>query len=492
MKINQNQTITSRTEFLYYAFRNILLVGLPLVVVSGFVLSLSHSSARISSSDNLSISVPSSCTLSSSVDEAHSASIVNGTYEEGIGKTTLTTFCNDRNGYSVYAIGDSLNSEGNNKLVSSLDSSRDINTGLLTSGDTSQWAMKLTLKANDDSPTPPTIESTYNNTYGLIPSTWTKVATIASGTTDMKKGSSFTTTYSTYISPTQPADTYIGQVKYLLTHPSSASVSGAYIMQNVAEWEDEIPNSGDSVQAIDIRDNKTYWVTRLADGHIWMTQNLDFDISVNTRLSSETTDLNEYNADPAEGPYYYGYSEAENIIYWEPTSSTINFSGSTMSGWSTNNYVPYSASKTDSTETGHVSLGNWYSWTAAIASNNSNNLTTSTYDNVSTNPKNSICPKGWRLPTASSEGASIPNSTNEYERLSNLYGSANLTSNPIYLRKAGNVWNGQYANLDTVSHNWTSTTDDNYKAYEFVLSNSSSGNNNLDQNLGFSVRCIAK
>ena len=34
MKINQNQTITSRTEFLYYAFRNILLVGLPLVVVS--------------------------------------------------------------------------------------------------------------------------------------------------------------------------------------------------------------------------------------------------------------------------------------------------------------------------------------------------------------------------------------------------------------------------------------------------------------------------
>ena len=399
---------------------------------------------------------------------------------------------NGEEGFYQYDMKEKTFQRYNNKLVSSLDSSRDINTGLLTSGDTSQWAMKLTLKANDDSPTPPTIESTYNNTYGLIPSTWTKVATIASGTTDMKKGSSFTTTYSTYISPTQPADTYIGQVKYLLTHPSSASVSGAYIMQNVAEWEDEIPNSGDSVQAIDIRDNKTYWVTRLADGHIWMTQNLDFDISVNTRLSSETTDLNEYNADPAEGPYYYGYSEAENIIYWEPTSSTINFSGSTMSGWSTNNYVPYSASKTDSTETGHVSLGNWYSWTAAIASNNSNNLTTSTYDNVSTNPKNSICPKGWRLPTASSEGASIPNSTNEYERLSNLYGSANLTSNPIYLRKAGNVWNGQYANLDTVSHNWTSTTDDNYKAYEFVLSNSSSGNNNLDQNLGFSVRCIAK
>jgi hypothetical protein len=87
--------------------------------------------------------VPSSCTLSSSVDEAHSASIVNGTYEEGIGKTTLTTFCNDRNGYSVYAIGDSLNSEGNNKLVSNINSNYDILSGTATSGDTSNWAMKL-------------------------------------------------------------------------------------------------------------------------------------------------------------------------------------------------------------------------------------------------------------------------------------------------------------------------------------------------------------
>ncbi|MBR0467297.1 hypothetical protein IJJ53_00050, partial [Candidatus Saccharibacteria bacterium] len=275
-KIEQS-LVNSKTDFFYYAFRNILLVSIPLVIISAFILgfNMSHSSARISSSDSLAISVPSSCTLSSSVDEAHSASIVNGRYEEGIGTTTLSTFCNDKNGYSVYAIGDSLNSEGNNTLVGSNDNN--INSGTATSGDTSQWAMKLALKAGDTSTTPPTIISPFNN-YTTVPANWTKVATISASTTDMEKGSNFTTTYATYISPTQAAGTYLGQVKYLLTHPSAAEPDTSYfIMQEVANWKNDLDEE-ESVQAIDIRDGKIYWVTKLKDGNIWMTQNLDFDI----------------------------------------------------------------------------------------------------------------------------------------------------------------------------------------------------------------------
>ena len=502
----KQQTVISRTDFFYYVFRNILLAGLPLLVISALVLShLSfHSSARVSSLDNLSISVPSSCTLSSSVDEAHNASIINGTYEEGIGKTTLTTFCNDRNGYSVYAIGDSLNSEGNNKLVSSLDSSRDINTGLLTSGDTSQWAMKLTLKANDDSPTSPTIESTYNNTYGLIPSAWTKVATISAGTTDMKKGSSFTTTYSTYISPTQPADTYIGQVKYLLTHPSSAPVSGVYIMQNVAEWEDEIPNSGDSVQAIDIRDNKTYWVTRLADGHIWMTQNLDFDITVNARLSSETTDLNVYNV----AGYYDGYSKVGDTIYWESMSNAtaIDFTGTgPITGWQNSNTEPYSASKTDNAGTGHNSLGNWYNFTAAIASNNSNftALKADTLSDISNNPQNSICPKGWRLPTISNQAVDVVGSTDEFARINYLYNDNSTTSGlklmevPLYFLENGYVRgnnSGSLQNSGSYAYYHSSTIKDASNSYALWFYNGGVKvrDNGLGRDRGMAIRCVAR
>ena len=84
-----------------------------------------------------------------------------------------------------------MNSEGNNTLVGSNGSN--ISSGTATLGDTSIWAMKLSLKAGDTSPTPPTIISPFDN-YTTVPTNWTRVATIPSSTTDMEKGSNFTTT----------------------------------------------------------------------------------------------------------------------------------------------------------------------------------------------------------------------------------------------------------------------------------------------------------
>ena len=101
----------SYTDFFYYAFRNVLLVSVPLLVISTFVLgfSVSHSSATNSGSDNLAITISSSCTLSSVVNVPHNAEVYNGNYLGDIGKTTITTLCNDGNGYSVYAVGYSNN-----------------------------------------------------------------------------------------------------------------------------------------------------------------------------------------------------------------------------------------------------------------------------------------------------------------------------------------------------------------------------------------------
>ena len=490
-KVKQS-LVNSRIDFFYYTFRNVLLVSVPLLVVCAFVLglSVSRSSARVSSSDNLAISVPSSCTLSSSVDEVHSASIVNGRYEEGIGTTTLSTFCNDKNGYSVYAIGDSLNSEGNNTLVGSNGSN--ISSGTATSGDISQWAMKLSLKAGDTSPTPPTIISPFTN-YSTVPAYWTRVATIPASTTDMVKGSNFTTTYATYISPTQAAGTYLGQVKYLLTHPSATTPTNAYIMQEVAEWEDELPNPGDSVQVIDIRDGKQYWVTRLADGHIWMTQNLDLEIGgTNTApLNSNNTDISTTAS--GSGIYTDGYTEKDGVWTWNPVSTAITsnyyISDTSVkpSAWTTTSgyTAPYSAeggdtyyytSNTTGNDTRYNSLqacknashtedeckryfvGNYYNWTAAIASNNSTNIGSTVGEIAS----NSICPKGWHLPNASQ----TDNVNNEFGRM--LYGEGitaalsngddsvgyyngvtsfnKLRSNPYYFVRSGDINGGTLNN----------------------------------------------
>ena len=200
IKVKESNKTNNYTEFSYKAFRNILIIGIPLVIISAIILSSLRSSATDSSSgtDSLSISISSSCTLSSVVNIPHNAEVYNGNYLGNIGKTTIKTLCNDGNGYAVYANGYSNNEEGNNKLINSSYPQYSIDTGLATSGLTSTWAMKLNNIENDPSPTPPTIESAYNNTYGIVPAYWTKVASRASGTTDMDEGSSFTTTYAVY------------------------------------------------------------------------------------------------------------------------------------------------------------------------------------------------------------------------------------------------------------------------------------------------------
>ena len=524
------------TDFYYHFFRNILVVSLPLLVISFLVLSISHSSARISSSDNLAISVPSSCTLSSSVDSEHSASIVNGRYEEGIGTTTLSTFCNDKNGYSVYAIGDSLNSEGNNTLVSDINSNYDIPSGTATSGDTSNWAMKLSLKAGDISTTPPSIIDPFTN-YSTVPTYWTRVATISASTTDMEKGSSFTTTYATYISPTQAAGTYLGQVKYLLTHPSTAPPASAYIMQEVADWEDELTNEGDSVVAFDNRDGKSYWVTRLADGNLWMTSNLDLDIGgTNTApLNSNNTDISTTAS--GSGIYSAGYTEQDGVWTWNPVSTAITsnyyISGTSVkpSAWPTNNYTtPYSAeggdtyyytSNTTGNDTRYNSLqacknashtedeckhyfaGNYYNWSAAIASNNSTNIG-STAEEIASN---SICPKGWRLPNASQ----TDNVNNEFGRmlyregitaaLSNGNESVGYAtggfnkprSNPYYFVRSGSIYGGTLTDPSVYGFYWSSTVSSSTYAYSLSFSGTDIyPARNYSRFTGRSVRCVAR
>ena len=379
--MSQSNPTNNYTDFYYHFFRNVLLAGVLLILISALILSSLHGSATGSGSgtDSLTISISSACTLSSVVNTEHSTNTNVGTYTPNIGKTTITTLCNDGNGYAVYANGYSNNEEGNNKLINSSYPQYSIDTGLATSGLTSAWAMKLNNIPDDPSPTPPTIESDYNNTYGLIPSYWTKVASRASGTTDMAQGSSFTTTYAVYASSSQYAGTYSGQVKYLLTHPSYEKPP--YYMQEVDKWKNTIALE-ENVQAIDARDGKKYWVTKLKDGHCWMTQNLDFDIEANTTLSSQATDLNvAYDSSTGQyAEYSDGYTKDNGVIYYTPasTATTIDFTGTNVSGWQNINTAPYSANKTDSTETGHNSLGNYYNWTAAIASNNSSSHTTFT------------------------------------------------------------------------------------------------------------------
>ena len=251
---------------------------------------------------------------------------------------------------------------------------------------------------------------------------------------------------------------------------SNTQVSGAYTntinftalanpippktMQDVDTWKSELANIGDEVQAIDIRDGNTYWVARLCtnyengictDSQIWMTQNLDLCIGCTdtSTLDSTNTDLNTSGS----GAYTNGYTVSGSVITWTPSSTTVTGTPATItnyasgspensvSGWTntavapqmaegSTEYVvqgtPY-ANKAACMENNseeaceHSHVGNYYNWTAAIASNASGSIT----ERYAT-ADNSICPRGWRLPKG-------PDGTNgsEFETMLKAAGIAN-------------------------------------------------------------------
>ena len=205
---------------------------MSLTAFSGLTLSSSSTSATATntSTDDVAITIPVACTLNASGNTSHSTSIVNGTYEDEIGTTTLNVTCNDGQGFAIYAVGYTGNEIGatnSTKLVgTNASSNATIVTGTATTAgnpDVSNWAMKLNTTTSPTPTYPVTIDNSYNN-YNIVPASYTKVAHRDSGTDAGQgaTGSTLTTTYAAYISKTQAADTYSGQVKYTLVHPSTA------------------------------------------------------------------------------------------------------------------------------------------------------------------------------------------------------------------------------------------------------------------------------
>ena len=286
---------------------------IALTLLSGAVLTSSKVNADNDSVvDDVSITVPVSCTMSGTGMNTHTAALPNGIYSggteeyaSGIGSTTLSVFCNDNNGFSIYAIGYTGDTLGNNNLVGT-NTNLTIPTGVYQSGDTtSKWSMKVSAGTDSGDTTnhPLTIDNNFGN-FHAVPGEndgYMRVAhkdsfTAMSGT---PSGATLTTTYDVYISATQAADTYTGQVKYVMVHPYMQDDGNAPIainppascvtpVPNITYMQQVTPANRDTILStmtldtqyylVDSRDNKTYCVARLADGNIWMTQNLDHDI----------------------------------------------------------------------------------------------------------------------------------------------------------------------------------------------------------------------
>jgi uncharacterized protein (TIGR02145 family) len=196
-----------------------------------------------------------------------------------------------------------------------------------------------------------------------------------------------------------------------------------------------LANTGDSATLKDSRDGTIYTVKKLADGNVWMTQNLRI---INKTLTSADSDV----------------------------SSNFTIPASSISGFNAQNtnyaYV-------DST------YGGYYAFYTATAGTGGTSLT-------SGNAPSSICPKGWRLPTSA-----------EYQTLYNNYNTAASLQDVPGFVLSGYVGSGSLKNNGMFAWYWSSTVYSANEAYTLRLGRSDVTSALVASKTGGdSMRCIAR
>lgn len=328
------------------------------------------------------------------------------------------------------------------------------------------------------------------------------------------------------------------------TTSTGNTIATATYMQDVTSCPSSLP-TGTQYTLTDKRDGKTYTVSKLADGKCWMTQNLDLDIGgANTApLTSENTNLTTSGS----GAYAVGYRNVGSLIVWGTLDTAVTsgrtVSGTTVSDWcedSTGGFnersycaeVPFSAeggdvyvytsgSTVDDTEYAllsacisaghsaadcrHYHVGNYYNWSAVIASNNASSLNTQ-YATA----QNDICPRGWRLPVGLSSATSSA-TTREFGQL--LYSSGvvsaidkgdytdggfnKLRTAPLFFVRGGHI----SSSLDYRAQDgdyWSSSVgiggDFFEDSYALNIDNYYSANSahSVGRDNGVSVRCVVR
>ncbi|HMQ95676.1 MAG TPA: FISUMP domain-containing protein [Candidatus Saccharibacteria bacterium] len=225
--------------------------------------------------------------------------------------------------------------------------------------------------------------------------------------------------------------------------------------------------------AVDARDNKTYWVQKLADGKCWMLTNLAYaGGGVNTY--SDTIPTGDGSNGTLHGPDNSGSVTYALAKYYIPTGANPT----------TNPTQP--STSTDGGVT-NPQYGYLYNFCAANGGQTGNGACS---DSVSTavNTTISICPANWRLPTQSP--------TNEFTLLNNAVNSG-LTTTDAGLRsewlaqRSGSWYSGGFNSQGSNGFYRSSTQ---YSAtYGRHLSFFSSGVVMVagSKLYGFAVRCVA-
>ncbi len=397
---------------------------------------------------------------------------------------TLTVATNSSDGYALY--------------MESKDGSSQ-----LKSGDNTNSAVIGPVSANA------TAENFGANTWGYSLDSKTFQPVPTSSTTPIKKTTSsspkdeYNLTFGAYVDSSLPVGEYSNAVVIsAVANPITVtSLQQVTYMQNLTPQICKDTAADVTKQLVDMRDGKKYWVAKLRDGNCWMTQNLALDLTTkglspvdsdvsaewNGRSAYPPTDTNAVelvgksalSAATATNSWNFGkvvaavpelvqrcadFKSTDNFAEkcalsgfvdvsgdnWQPTftatTGNITLQGDGQGVSYTNEYVAVRYNDPNDPSKGgeydaHYLIGNYYQFNAALAG--------SVVWGSNTDAPESICPKNWQLPTASSADSAFTTS-GSFAYMLAQYGLATSSSvgvvsgtqydirkKPIYMFRAG-------------------------------------------------------
>ena len=256
-------------------------------------------------------------------------------------------------------------------------------------------------------------------------------------------------------------DTYSDIITYTATALDSDYSLNDGNMQDFSAAEHAGDEAGTTYVLVDSRDGQEYTAAKLADGNIWMTQDLKLGGDSALTLTSADSDVSS------------NFTLAtENTGEWCKENSSACDDQSLMRKTGAPNGYLY----------------NWYAATAGSG-------TYSTAANVNVN--SSICPKGWKLPTGGASGQfaglDVAYGGNGSDR-SDATQRDKFMAAPLNFNYTGYVSGGSVVNHPSdYAHYWSCTA--NSETYAYGLRFDSNGNFNPQHGnrkwFGFAVRCVA-
>jgi uncharacterized protein (TIGR02145 family) len=264
-----------------------------------------------------------------------------------------------------------------------------------------------------------------------------------------------------------------GMTSLICQNTTTPSENATETIWNLSDDDNYIPRTS----LIDKRDGTSYIISKLPDGTCWMSENLEFELD-NEALDNVDTDLNTIDSwTPNNQTYDW---ETENITWagnsWD-TDKSIKAPVDTK--FLINGTTPAATQSNSVTSNRWERVGVYYNWRAATAG-------LSTQSSTGEASQNSICPKGWTLPSSEQIGYIISHITR-----------ANSVEPPFNFIYSGSVTSGYGGNNSPSSFGgdtgeitfWSS---DDGKGFRYSYSWGGAGVETYYKDVALAVRCVAR